>query len=219
MTRNDAGLTVIIVDDDDLLRGALSALVAQMPGIEVVATAVDGVDGIDKARTHRPSVVLMDVAMPRMDGVEATRVITAELPGTHVVALTSLTEGATGVRMIRAGAVGYLTKALRPDVLESTIRWAASGRGVVDGDVARSMTRHQPTAHPDAPALTDEELKVLTHLVQGLSNVEIAAAVHSSPGTIKKRVAALQEKLNANNRTATATRALTLGLVDIPPVT
>lgn len=205
-------LQVVIADDDDLLRDGLVALVDSMPGLTLAAAVSDGVEAVEATRRLRPHVVLMDVAMPKMNGIDATRLITKEVPETHVLALTSLGDAENARAMLAAGAVGYLTKALRRDLLESSIREAACGRGVVSTSLATRLGR----ATEAAPDLGDGERAVLALLGDGLTNEAIARKLYISVPTVKKRVASLQQKLHATNRVTIAVRATQLGLVADP---
>ena len=213
--RGHAGeLRIVIADDDDLLRDGLVALVGSMPGLTLVAAVSNGVEAVEATRRLKPHVVLMDVAMPKMNGIDATRLITKDVPGTHVLALTSLGDADNARAMLDAGAVGYLTKALRRDLLESSIREAACGRGVVSTSLATRLGR---AAEPVAPDLTDGERAVLALLGDGLTNEAIARELYVSVPTVKKRVASLQQKLHATNRVTIAVRATHLGLLAEDP--
>lgn len=212
LRRDVAVVKLVIAEDDDLLRDALAALVATMDRIEVVATVGDGVEAVKTAGILKPDVILMDVAMPIMDGIEATQLIASKLPECHVLALTSLAQGETGLRMINAGAVGYLTKALRPALLEGAILEAACGRGVVSTDVARTLDT--TPAACNVP-LTQMEQQVLDLLVEGQGNEEIANSLFISLATAKKHLASLQTKLGATNRVTVVVQAARRGVLDL----
>lgn len=208
--RDGRALSVVIADDDDLLRDGLWALLSSMPGITAVASAATGVEAVAAVERHSPDVVLMDVDMPILDGCEATSIIVSRFPKTRVLALTALDNRESAARMLAAGAVGYLTKALRRGLLEASIREAALGRGVVSSSLPATIAP-PPTAN--VPDLTESERAVVALLAEGLTNDEIAQALFMATATVKKRISALQRKLQATNRVTIAVRATQLGLV------
>jgi len=206
---------VLIVDDHDLARSGLMALLAGAGDIRVVGEAKTGREAIETARTALPDVVLMDVRMPDMDGLEATRRIKAERPRTAVVIVT-MHENPTYLRSaVDAGAAGYLLKDLTRDRLVNAVRQVASGgtfiaeqtlRGVLSG-----MGGTGP-ASPAAEALTKREREILALVAEGLSNREIAERLVLSPETVKSHVAAILDKLNLSDRTQAAVFAVRNGL-------
>ena len=225
---DDCALRLLVVDDQPLIRRGLTMMLAVEPGIDVVGQAADGVEAIEQALALRPDVVVMDLQMPRASGVVATREITARLPATRVVVLTTFDHDELVFDAIRAGAHAYLLKdASEDDVLE-TIRAVHRGESRLSPTIAnkvlnlfRQMTSESPTqSHPDAPppgaprdrpgdeALTDKEEQVLALISQGLSNKQIAATVFLAEGTVKNYVSRIMDKLHANSRTELAVRAI-----------
>ena len=214
--RSGRALSIVIADDDDLLRDGLWALLSCMPGITPLAWAANGVEAVAAVERHSPDVVLMDVDMPMLDGCEATAIIVSKFPKTRVLALTALDNRESAAAMLAAGAVGYLTKALRRGLLEASIREAALGRGVISSSLPATIA---PPPSKNVPDLTESERAVVALLAQGLTNDEIAQALFMATATVKKRVSALQRKLQATNRVTIAVRATQLGLVapDVSP--
>ena len=217
-------LRLLIVDDQPLIRRGLAMMLATEPGIEVVGQAADGLEAIELAERLRPDVVVMDLQMPRASGVVATRVITARLPATRVVVLTTYDHDELVFEAIRAGAQAYLLKdATEAEVLE-TVRAVHRGesrlsptiaRKVMDqfrelpGLAAAGITEGRPTAaDPLEEPLTDKEQRILDLLSQGKSNKQIATAVFLAEGTVKNYVSRIMDKLHARSRTELAVRAL-----------
>ena len=231
---DDAGrpLRLLIVDDQPLIRRGLAMMLAAEPGIEVVGQAADGLDAIEQALANRPDVVVMDLQMPRASGVTATREITARLPATRVVVLTTYDHDELVFEAIRAGAHAYLLKdAAEAEVLE-TIRAVHRGESHLSPTIARKVMAQfrafsvapsgEESASPPAVAptlrtsghasldepLTDKEERVLALLSEGKSNKQIAAAVFLAEGTVKNYVSRIMEKLHSRSRTELAVRAI-----------
>ena len=215
-------IRVLVVDDQALFREALVALLAVQPGIEVVGEAADGREAVEATGRLRPDVVLMDLRMPVLDGVAATRQLRVDHPSVRVLALTTFDGDAEVFPALRAGAVGYLLKDATTDRLVEAVVAADRGESVLAPSVAaklvaRVATLPEPAAAP-APQplvdpLTDRELEVLRHLAAGRSNREIAQAVFLSEGTVKNHVTSILAKLGARDRTQAALRASALGLL------
>jgi DNA-binding NarL/FixJ family response regulator len=197
---------VLIADDQALFREALTALLAVQPGIEVVGEAADGREAVAAAGRCRPDVVLMDLRMPVLDGVAATRQLRVDHPA---------------VRVLRAGAVGYLLKDVSTQRLVEAVLAAARGESVLAPSVAAKVVARvaampdqgEPPRQPLADPLTGRELEILRLLAAGRSNREIAAAVFLSEGTVKNHVSSILAKLGARDRTQAALRASALGLL------
>ncbi len=214
-------LRLLIVDDQPLIRRGLSMMLATEPGIEVVGQAADGVDAVVQALAHAPDVVVMDLQMPRTSGVVATREITARLPATRVVVLTTYDDDELVFEAIRAGAQAYLLKdATEAEVLD-TIRAVHRGESRLSPTIARKVMEQfrvlatRPGATPAAcspnaldEALTDKEARILDLLAQGLSNKQIAATVFLAEGTVKNYVSRIMDKLHASSRFELAVRAV-----------
>ena len=226
-------LRLLIVDDQPLIRRGLAMMLAAEPGIEIVGQAADGLDAIEQALATSPDVVVMDLQMPRASGVVATREITAKLPGTRVVVLTTYDHDELVFEAIRAGAQAYLLKdASEADVLE-TIRAVHRGESRLSPAIARKVmaqfrafaerptgagTPAGDTPPPPPPkgalhgpldeALTDKEERILDLLALGRSNKQIAATIFLAEGTVKNYVSRIMDKLHARSRTELAVRAV-----------
>jgi DNA-binding NarL/FixJ family response regulator len=212
---------VLVADDQALFREALVALLAVQPGIEVVGEAADGLEAVAAAARVQPDVVLMDLRMPVLDGVGATRQLRLDQPAVKVLALTTFDGDDEVFPALRAGAVGYLLKDVSTQRLVEAVLAAARGESVLAPSVVAKVVarvaampdgdgpRRQPLVDP----LTDRELEVLRHLAAGRSNREIARAVFLSEGTVKNHVTSILAKLGARDRTQAALRATALGLL------
>lgn len=197
-------IRVVVVDDHQIVREGLSSLLGALDGIEVVGTAEDGRDAIHLVTETEPDVVVMDIQMPRLDGIEATRMITGRQPGVRVVMLTMNEDDETVLAAIRAGASGYLLKGSGADEVQTAIRAAAAG-GMVFGaalaaKVATYFSHPAPKAEEPFPDLTDRERDVLRLLAAGKSNDAIAAELFISGKTVRNAVSAIYAKLHAAGR-------------------
>lgn len=215
-------LRLLLVDDQSLFREALRTLLALQPDFEIVAEAENGERGVALARAHRPDVVLMDLRMPVLGGVEATRQIAQLVPATRVVVLTTFDEDEEIFDAMRAGAVGYLLKACSAEKLCESVRAAAKGASVLEPSVAAKMMAEltrlsaragKKVSQPLAEPLSDRELAVLRLLAVGRSNKEIGAELHITEGTVKNHMTNILEKLGALDRTQAALKARELGLL------
>ena len=216
-----AKVRVLIAEDQALVRRGTSVLVSMEPDMEVVGQACDGIEAVTMARQLRPDIVLMDLRMPRLGGVAATREITRDLPGTQVLVLTTLNDDETVFEAVRAGAHGYLLKDVTEQELLETIRALRRGESRLTPQIARkvmdqfrrlaSPPEHAATSNTAAKKtnvaaepLNDKEEKILRLISDGMSNREIAAAMFLAEGTVKNYVSRIMEKLHANTRTALA---------------
>jgi DNA-binding NarL/FixJ family response regulator len=213
-------LRVMVVDDHDLFRTGLRRLLEEEQGLDVVADARRGEEALERANALRPDVVVMDVNMPGMSGVDTTRALLRSSPGSAVLMLTVTHDKDAVLDAIIAGASGYLLKdATLPEIVRG-IRAAASGASLIAPSVASdllSRLRHHgvPDALPVLPAeLTPRELDVLRLVVEGCDNVEIGRRLHLSPSTIKSYVSSTLEKLGVENRLQAAVLAVRTGLLD-----
>lgn len=213
--------TVVLVDDQDLVRAGLRALLARGESIEVVAEATDGRRGVEAARRHKPDVVLMDLRMPVMDGIEAIRTIRADeqLATTNVVVLTTFDEDADIIEAIRAGAIGYLLKNTPRDELRDAVVRAGRGERLLSPAIVERLMgmvatgRAAPVPDPRLALLSSRELEVLTRIGHGDTNAEIAAALHLSPATARTYASRILAKLGARDRPELVVIAHRSGLV------
>ena len=205
------------VSDQRLIRDGIASLLSIRPGIEVVGTAVDGRDAVAKTLELSPDVVLMDVRMPVMDGVEAVAVLRGRAPESRVVMLTTFDDEEYVVQALRAGAHGYLLKDLPAEELAQAVRPAHAGVTQLDSTVARHLTAALPAPVPAAAtptvSLSPRETDILRLLAHGHTNREIAARLYLSEGTVKNRVSRVLSRLALRDRTQAALRARDLGLL------
>jgi DNA-binding NarL/FixJ family response regulator len=207
-------IRVLIADDHSVVRQGLRMFLELEADIELVGEAANGVEAVDLARQFKPDVVLMDLLMPKMDGVSATETIRSELPDTQVVALTSVLEDQAIFDAIRVGAISYLLKETKSDKLCEAIRAAAAGEVRLSPQVAARLMRE--VSAPESPeTLTDRETEVLRVLARGLSNTEIAEALFITEATVKTHVSNILAKLGLPSRTRAALYALKIGLISL----
>jgi DNA-binding NarL/FixJ family response regulator len=213
-------IRVLIVDDQALLRGSFRLLVDTAPDLTVVGEAGTGLEAVSVARAEKPDVILMDVRMPDLDGIEATRRICAEMDGVRVLILTTFDLDSYVYSALRAGASGFLLKDTPPAELLSAIRVIAAGDGLLSPTITRRLiaefARSPAPSHPlptSLAGLTDREREVLTHIARGLSNQEIAATLHLSLATVKTHIGRLLHKLHARDRAQLVIIAYESGLI------
>jgi DNA-binding NarL/FixJ family response regulator len=205
-------IRILLVDDHDVVLQGLRLFLKYDPELEVVGEAVDGAEALSKARELTPDVVLMDLLMPKMDGITATALIRRELPGTEVLALTSVLEDASVVGAVRAGAIGYLLKDTKAEALCQAIKAAAAGQvQLTPKAAARLMQAVSATESPGT--LTERETEVLQLLAQGYSNKQIARRLNNTEQTIKSHVSRILSKLGVESRTQATLYAIRTGLV------
>ncbi len=207
---------VLIADDHAIVRQGLRTYLELQPDIQVVGEAQDGREAADKARELLPDIVLMDLVMPVVDGVEATRLVTAVSPSTRVIVLTSFSEDEKVFASIKAGAQGYLMKDVLPQELVRAIRTVHAGEAQLDPEIARKLMQEFTNPQPAAPKhdLTERELQVLTLIAQGKSNKEISDDLVLSEKTVKTHVSNILQKLHLSDRTQAAVYALRQKIVD-----
>ena len=217
-------IKVLLADDHPVVREGLHTMLASASDIEVVAEAGDGFEAIDKANKHQPDVVLMDLRMPNLDGLEATRRIKKQLPSTAIIILTMYDKDGYVMDAVKAGAGGYLLKDTSKDLLINAIRAVNSGGMLVKTSLLREAFRNltetsdaQPlskaTSIMTPSELTSREHDVLQLLTQGRSNKEIGRALCISEDTAKKHVQTIMLKLHVSDRTQAAVKAVRNGLV------
>jgi NarL family two-component system response regulator LiaR len=207
-------IRVLVVDDHEIVREGLAMLLGDQPEIELVAEATNGEEAVALAAALHPDVVLMDLVMPDMHGIQATRLIRAADSATQVVVLTSFADDQQVYDAIQAGAIGYLLKdVLKPDLLRA-IRAAARGTPTLHAEAQRRLMQQvvAPAQHSPIDDLTPRERDVLCLIGQGRSNKEIAAALHLSEGTVKGYVSAVIGKLGVADRTQAALIAVKAGV-------
>lgn len=202
---------VLIVDDDLYVRESLSDFLASAEDLHLVGVCADGAAAVAAVHDHRPDVVLMDVRMPVMDGLQATRAVRDLAPQTRVLALTSFEDDDAIADMFAAGACGFLLKSTRPHALADAIRAAHAGLTLVPPEAVRRWSDSR--ASIATPALTERERHVLNGLAQGLTNRDLARSLFLSSSTVKAVVSSLIRKLDAPSRTRVVARAHELGLL------
>jgi two-component system, NarL family, response regulator LiaR len=205
-------IRILIVDDHAVVRQGLRMFLALDPELDVIGEAGDGVEAVAQAHALKPDVVLMDLLMPKMDGVAATAAIRRELPDVEVIALTSVLEDASVVGAVRAGAMGYLLKDTQADELCRAIKAAAAGQVQLSPQAAARLLRE--VRAPESPeVLTEREADVLKLVARGKANKEIARALDVGEQTVKSHVGHILAKLGVQSRTQAALHAVRIGLV------
>jgi DNA-binding NarL/FixJ family response regulator len=224
-------IRVLVVDDQDIVRHGLGVILMHQPGIEVVGYAADGAEALDQVTHLQPAVVLMDLKMPRLNGIQATRRIVEKYPATKVVVLTTYDTDEWLFDAIRSGACGYLLKDSDSQAIVAAVRGAVAGETSIDPSVAGRVLQEfnrlasvGPSLTPAGSAgpmpaemntLTERELAILQRLAQGESNTQIAEALFLAEGTVKNYVSSIISKLQANDRTHAAVLALKHGLATL----
>jgi DNA-binding NarL/FixJ family response regulator len=214
-------IRLLIVDDQRLMRDGLRTLMELEPDLEVAGEAEDGLTALEQYAALQPDVVLMDIRMPRLDGVEATRRLRQRYPEARVIILTTFDDDALVFDGLRAGALGYLLKDVSGQELAEAIRKVASGGALIEPSVARKVlaefARLAPAARPVqeqlVEPLSERELEILKLLAQGANNRQIASQLFLAEGTVKNYISAILDKLAVEDRTQAALRARELGLL------
>jgi two-component system, NarL family, response regulator LiaR len=211
-------LRVLIVDDHTIVRKGIRALLTEIAGIEVVGEAADGQEAVAQANRLHPDVILMDLAMPKMDGIEATRQIKASQPESRILVMTSFATDDKVFPAIKAGALGYLLKESAPEDLVQAIHQIHRGEPSLHPTIARKVLDEitDPSDRPPTPdPLTKREAEVLLLVAQGLSNQDIARKLHISDPTVRSHVSNIMSKLHLATRIQAALYALREGLVSL----
>ena len=231
---NASKIRILIADDQEIVRQGLAIILDHEDDMTVVGQAHDGDEAVALARALQPDVILMDIKMPRTNGIQATRAITHERPNAQIIILTTYDSDDWVFDGVRAGAQAYLLKDASPDELTNAIRGVHRGESQLDPAIARKVMdefrrmsaplqsnaeiHHSTTAHADQPpieALTEREMDVLNLIAQGLSNKDIAGTLYLSEGTVKNYVSTIMAKFHANDRTQVVVRALKEGIVKL----
>jgi NarL family two-component system response regulator LiaR len=216
-----AAIRVLIADDHAILRKGIRALLGTEPDIEVVGETSDGLETVVQAEALRPDVILMDLVMPEMDGIEATRRITAEQPGVRILVLTSFAADDKVFPAIKAGALGYILKDSGPAELVQAIHQVHQGQPSLGPSIALKMLQelaHPPQRPPTPDPLSEREMEVLRLLAQGKSNREIADQLVITELTVRTHVSNILGKLHLASRTQAALYALKEGLASLEDV-
>ncbi len=227
MKDDGPSLGIVVVDDQRAVREALATVLDAEPGLEVLGLAADGGEAIELARRLSPDVVLMDLRMPNMDGVEATKRLAAELPDVKVVVLTTFADDASILAALESGALGFLTKDAGREQIALAVRSAATGQSVLDPIAQASLLRAaMPSAAAAAPVspessslpddLTPREADVLREIAAGHSNAEIGGKLFISEVTVKSHINHLFAKIHARSRAEAVRYAYDHGLVSPP---
>ena len=203
-------IRILIVDDHNIVRQGLAALLKTVPGFEVAAEASDGEQAVELFRKHKPDVTLMDLRLPKLNGVEAITRIREGVPGARIVVLTTFDGDEDIYRALQAGAKGYLLKGMDLEELTDTIRAVHAGKAKIPSFVAEKLAERM-----GGPALTTREIEVLKRIVAGRSNKEIGSDLFISEATVKTHVNSILGKLGVTDRTQAATSALQRGIVHL----
>jgi DNA-binding NarL/FixJ family response regulator len=214
-------IRVLLVDDQKLMREGLRVLLELEPDLQVVGEAENGATALEAYATYQPAVVLMDVRMPGMDGVEATWRLRERWPAARIIILTTFDDDEYVFEGLRAGALGYLLKDVSGTDLAQAIRTVAAGGALIEPSVAQKVLAEfarlaPPARSPDVglpEPLSEREREILDLLAQGLSNREIGARLSLAEGTVKNYVTTILQKLGVRDRTQAALRAKELGLI------
>ncbi|MGF6711125.1 DNA-binding NarL/FixJ family response regulator [Luteibacter sp. W1I16] len=203
-------IRIMTVDDHPLLREGIAAVLEGQEELELVAEASSGEEAIERYRTHRPDLTLMDLQMPGIGGIAAIEAIRAEFPDARILVLTTYRGDVQALRAFRAGAQGYLLKSeLRKDMLV-TIRQIMEGKRRVPEEIAQEMA-----GHADDDELTPRETQVLTHVARGEANRDVAGALGIAEETVKAHMKSILAKLQANDRTHAVAIALRRGIIEL----
>ena len=212
-------IRILIADDHPVVRDGLAAMLSTQPDFDVVAQAASGLEAIDKAGSYQPDVILLDLEMPNMDGVQTLRHLRNHLPDIQVLVFTAFDTDERILSAVQAGAKGYLLKGAPRDELFQAIRVVSQGGSLLQPVIASKLLKHisqPPDATQDLPeSLTERESEVLSLLAKGMTNKEIAEALVITERTVKFHVSAILTKLGASNRTEAVTIAAQQNLINL----
>ncbi len=216
-------IRLLIADDHDIVRKGIKVLLATEKDMQVVGEAGNGAEAVEKAAALQPDVILMDIVMPEMDGIEATRRITSKRPESRILVLTSFAADDKVFPAVKAGALGYLLKDSTPEQLLEAIRQVHRGEPSLEPSIARKVLQElsRPGGSPERQTtdpLTERELDVLRLIAQGMSNKEIAAKLFVAEWTVRSHVSSILGKLHLASRTQAALYALRAGLASLDDV-
>jgi DNA-binding NarL/FixJ family response regulator len=206
----DELIRILVVDDHHIVRQGLVALIGTLPDMKVVAQASDGTEAVAHYREHRPDITLMDLRLPKKNGVDAIAEIREEFPAARIIVLTTFDGDEDIYRALQAGAKGYLLKGMNADELTEAIRTVHGGKSRIPAVVAERLAERM-----GGPSLTARELDVLKCIVGGRSNKEIAGDLFISEATVKTHINSILSKLGVSDRTQAATTALQRGIVHL----
>ena len=227
MTTADGGgiepIRVLVVDDQELFRRGITMLLAADPGVEVVGEGHDGVEAVELAQASAPDVVLLDVRMPRLSGIEACRAIRELVPSAKIVMLTASDEEGDLYEAVKNGAMGYLLKDSSLEEVNTAVRVVADGQSLISPSMASKLIQEfKQMSRPDRPTqgpalrLTERELEVLRLVARGMNNREIAKDLYISENTVKNHVRNILEKLQMHSRMEAVMYAVREKLLDLP---
>ncbi|MBP2372227.1 response regulator [Paeniglutamicibacter psychrophenolicus] len=217
-------IQVLVVDNEPLMRQALKIILEAAPGFQWLGEATNGIEAVDFCAGNNPDVILMDMQMPRMDGVEATSIITTNYPGIGVLAITAFSSEEYLVPALRAGAAGYLVKDAEPTEILAAIQAVQDGSAAISASVSQDLIRAIREAHdvkpsssigPNPMALSEREQEVLQLLARGRNNPEMAAELHISEATVKAHLSRVMAKFGVRDRVQALIRAAQYGLVEL----
>lgn len=215
-------IRILIVDDHTIVRDGLQALINAEPGMQVIGVGADGVDAVEKARVLQPDVILLDLMMPRKDGVQATAEIKKDNPAARILVLTSFAEDHQVFSAVKAGAMGYLMKDTSSDELIQAIWDVYQNKPALQPDIARQLMRDiqgKPGPSQTEGALTEREIEILQMVAQGRTNQQIADELFLSERTVRTHITNILAKLRLGNRTQAALYALREGIAHLPYTT
>lgn len=218
--KNPAVIHILLVDDHAIVREGLRTFISTEPGMEVVGEAANGLEAIKKACDLQPDVILMDMAMPQMGGLEAILKIKEVCPEAKILVLTSFSDDDTVFPAIKAGALGYLLKNASPERLLNAIRDVYQGKSAISADIANKLIQEmqrQSNLPLTKDPLTERELDVIKLVAQGMTNFEIAETLVITEGTVRTHVSSILSKLHLANRTQAALYALREGYTPLNP--
>jgi DNA-binding NarL/FixJ family response regulator len=212
-------IRVLVADDQSMIRAGFRRLLADEPDIEVVAEAENGTEAVDKAARFAPAVVLMDIRMPQLDGIEATRRILAASPDARILILTTFDLDAYVYEALQAGASGFVLKDDPPEQLIAAIRTVAAGDALLSPAITKRVIRQfgrlpRPTPPKELDELTAREREIFRLIANGLSNAEIGQELHISETTVKTHVTHIFQKLNVRDRVQAVVLAYQTGVVE-----
>jgi DNA-binding NarL/FixJ family response regulator len=207
-------IRVLIVDNQTMVRRGLTMFLSTDAELSIVGEATNGHESVRMALEQQPDVILMDLLMPEMDGIDATSMIRLQQPDTHIIALSSSTDYALIITAILAGVDTYMHKGSKPNLLLATIKGITAGRVMLSPNLMERALNDLPT--PANVTFPSDQLMLLNLLAAGYSDLEIAQQLHTDPSTIRHAVKAVQARLSSSTRLLTVLRAIQLGLIERP---